>query len=108
MAIHDNNRLEKRDKSRGKGKETAPWERDAKGDGAVTWSDVDSDLLRATTAAVCAAGASIQLTRTRDGGSLGVRIYDDALEVKTVWERPGEGLEALLETIRQYYAQNGF
>jgi len=105
VSIHDNSRLEKKDKARSKKLSKTPWAAPSAKGKEVNWEAVDGFLLASMIDAVCRAGASVQLTRTKDGGSLGVRVYDDGMEIKTEWERPDEGLEALLEAIRDYYLQ---
>ena len=92
---------------RPKREKKAPWAHVGDSADAVSWDSVDPVLIVAVVATVCSAGASIQFTRTRDGGALGVRVYDDEIAAKTVWARPGGELDRVLETIRNYYAAEG-
>lgn len=107
MGIHENARLEKRDKARAKREAAPPWSASPTGEGAVSWLEADMRALHSLVATVCDQGCSVQLTRTRDGGALGIRVYDDALEAKTVWARPGTELTDLISAITKYYEERG-
>ena len=103
MGIHDNARIEKKDKQRAKKQLPLPWESKGTEQEPVSWTAVDPHLIAYVVGATCSASASVQFTISRDQGSLGFRVYDDALETKTAWYRPGEGLEDVLYAVGDYY-----
>ena len=49
--------------------------------------------------AVTEAGGAIMLTRSQDGGTLGIRVYHDDYTLKTYWARPGDELDDLVSSI---------
>ena len=106
MSIHDNQEIEARDKRRGKKKTTPPWRAQGSTQDAQDWADVDPLLIAYVVAAVSGAGGSVQFTRTRDGGALGVRVYDDSIKTATEWGRAGEGLEDLLYLVADHYQKS--
>lgn len=103
MSIHDNERLEKADAKKSRNKLATPWTRREDPESTQSWSDIDALLIAYVVRAVSGGGGSVQFTRTRDGGALGVRVYDDKLKTSTEWSRVGEGLEELLYRLGDYY-----
>lgn len=83
--------------------EVTPWQSKTEPEPQASWDEVDSLLVAYVVVATTGAGASVQFTQSRDGGTLGVRVYDDSIKTKTEWERPDEGLSDLLYRIGDYY-----
>lgn len=81
----------------------APWAEEKVEQDKVSWSDVDGLLIAYLVTATSEGGASVQFTLARDGGALGVRIYDEAFETRTEWVRPGENAEELMFQIADYF-----
>lgn len=65
----------------------------------VHWTDAATDSILEMVDAVTDAGGAVMLTRSQDGGTLGIRVYHDDYDLKTYWARPGEEMDALVATI---------
>jgi hypothetical protein len=105
MGIAKNQQHDKKD-ARGKARNVPlPWAGNVETPEADSWDDVEGYLIAYVVQAVGGAGGSVQFTVTRDGGALGVRVYDDAIATRTEWARVGDGLEDLLYRIGDYYRQ---
>lgn len=83
-----------------------PWAEKSTAADRVSWADIDGLLIAYVVTATVEGGASVQFTLSRDGGSLGVRIYDEAFDTKTEWVRPGEGAEELLFKIADHFRKH--
>lgn len=89
---------------KGKGKMAAPGASRRGEQGAVFWGEVNPDTLIAVLEAVVSCGGAVMFSRAADCGALGVRVYHDDHEIKTVWGRPDDDLSAKLQQIASYYA----
>lgn len=69
----------------------------------VDWSEVDNQAIRDAVVAVAAAGASILLGRTSDGGAFVVQVYDGNERLKR-WPHTVEELEQDLRYISDVFA----
>lgn len=53
-----------------------------------------------------AAGGAVMLTRSSDGGALGIRIYHDDVEAKTAWVTDPDEFEDLLEIVYEHFGNS--
>lgn len=65
----------------------------------VYWADCFPANVVEMIDAVTHAGGAIMLTRSQDGGTLGIRVYHDDYTLKTYWARPGDELDDLVSSI---------
>lgn len=65
----------------------------------VYWADSFPANVIEMIDAVTHAGGAVMLTRSQDGGTLGIRVYHDDYTLKTYWARPGEELDELVSSI---------
>lgn len=104
MGTHQNNGKTTTTKTKAKPRKRLPWETDLTGEGDASWAEVSETLVADTIVAACAGGASVQFTMSRDGGTLGVRVYDEKMPKKTVWARHGGEIEEVLEKIITHFS----
>lgn len=71
----------------------------------VFWAELSSQAVLDVLTAVTGQGGAVMLTKSTDGGALGVRVYHDDHKVKTVWFRPDEDGESALDEITRYYTE---
>lgn len=63
------------------------------------WADCHPSNTIEMIDAITAAGGAVMLTRSQDGGTLGIRVYHDDYTLKTYWARPGDELDDLVSNI---------
>lgn len=106
MGWQDNQAQEKKDKRKGGKRKAAPWAEGESRQDAVRWREVEEMLVAYVVDAACQSDASVQFTRSRDGGALGVRVYDEAFIPRTQWGRPGGEIEDILRQIGDHYSKD--
>lgn len=104
MGTHQNNTKPKRKSTAPERVSALPWEAiDAEGERA-DWGEIAEELIADVVQVVCSRGHSVQFTVTRDGGALGVRVYDEQMPKKTVWAHGIEDVNDMLEKIVNHYS----
>lgn len=66
----------------------------------VSWKDVDQEGLHGLVEFIVGHGGGVMFNRSRDGGALGVRVYHDDLENKTLWFRDQDEFDELCQAVQ--------
>lgn len=103
MSVAKNQKQAKTSPRKKTPQEALPWD-ETKQDGTdYAWTDVGEEVLINVIEVVCGSGNSLQFTVSRDGGQLGIRVYDHELATKTVWASGNGDMDRVLENIIAHY-----
>lgn len=72
---------------------------------AISWSDIDSDIVSSLVVAVTAAGAAVMLSKTSDGGALAITVLDGDSKLKEYPRTETEVSNFVLWLKDEYFVQ---